>query len=56
MNILRIDDLRHLTAVRLEQHNRFAEENEMSSFLMSAKSGDQVKQAFLKIASSLAGN
>jgi len=49
-------DLRHLTAVRIEQHNRFAEENEMSaSFLMSAKSGDQVLSTFHKIAASLAG-
>ena len=42
-------------AVRLELHNKFAEENEMASFLLSAKSGDQVKQAFFKIASLLAG-
>jgi len=49
------NDLRHLTAVRKELHNKFAEENEMSSFLMSAKSGDQVKQAFFKIAAVLAG-
>jgi Ras-related protein Rab-28 len=42
------NDLRHLTAVRVEQHNRFAQENEMASFMMSAKSGDQVKQAFWK--------
>jgi predicted AlkP superfamily phosphohydrolase/phosphomutase len=53
--IILIDDLRHLTAVRKELHNKFAEENEMSSFLMSAKSGDQVKQAFFKIAAVLAG-
>jgi len=48
-------DLRHLTAVRIEQHNRFAEENELASFLMSAKSGDQVRTAFHKIAATLAG-
>jgi hypothetical protein len=41
--------------VRVEQHNKFAEENEMASFLMSAKSGDQVRQAFWKIASTLSG-
>lgn len=51
-----IDDLRHLMAVRLDMHNKFAEENEMSSFLLSAKSGDQVKQAFHKIAAVLAGD
>lgn len=43
-------------AVRLDMHNKFAEENEMSSFLLSAKSGDQVKQAFHKIAAVLAGD
>jgi Ras-related protein Rab-28 len=50
-----LDDLRHLMAVKLELHTKFAEENEMSSFLLSAKSGDQIKQAFYKIASLLAG-
>ena len=52
---LLIDDLRHLTAVRSNLHTKFAEENGMSSFLMSAKNGDQVEQAFFKIASILAG-
>lgn len=50
-----IDDLKHLTAVRFVQHSKFAEENAMASFLMSAKSGDQVRQAFLKIVATLAG-
>ena len=50
-----LDDLRHLMAVKLELHTKFAEENEMSSFLLSAKSGDQIKQAFYKIATLLAG-
>lgn len=50
-----LDDLRHMTAVRSDLHNKFAEENEMASFLMSAKSGDQVKQAFFKVAATLAG-
>ena len=50
-----LDDLRHLMAVKLDLHTKFAEENEMSSFLLSAKSGDQIKQAFYKIASLLAG-
>jgi hypothetical protein len=53
--VFTIDDLRHLMAVRLDLHNKFAEENEMSSFLISAKSGDQIKQAFYKIAALLAG-
>ena len=37
------------------QHAAFAEENGMASFLMSAKTSDQVKQAFAKIATSLCG-
>lgn len=48
-------DLRHLTAVKTEQHNAFAEENKMSSFIMSAKSGDQVTSAFLRLAAMLCG-
>jgi len=49
------NDLRHLTAVRVDLHNRFVEENGMMSFMLSAKNGDHVKQAFWKIASTLAG-
>lgn len=52
---LLVDDLKHLTAVRSAQHTKFAEENGMSSFLMSAKNGDQVKQTFWKVAANLAG-
>jgi Ras-related protein Rab-28 len=48
-------DLRHLTAVKSQLHSQFAAENEMASFFMSAKSGDQVKQAFYTIAASVAG-
>lgn len=55
MSFTNLDDLKHLTAVRFVQHNKFAEENTMSSFLMSAKSGDHVKQAFWKVVSTLAG-
>ena len=47
-------DLRHLTAVKSDQHNAFAEENKMCSFIMSAKSGDQINNAFLRLASMLA--
>ena len=49
------DDLKHMSQVNFDVHSRFAVENEMSSFLISAKSGDQVRQAFTKIAASLAG-
>lgn len=51
----RTDDLRHLTAVRSTQHSKFADENGMAAFLLSAKNGDQVKHAFWKISASLAG-
>lgn len=49
------NDLKHMSTVNFESHTRFASENEMMSFLMSAKSGDQVKLAFSKIAAVLAG-
>jgi Ras-related protein Rab-28 len=49
------NDLRHMSAVRPDQHSRFADENEMASFLMSAKNGDQVKQVFYKVAGALVG-
>jgi hypothetical protein len=49
------DDLRHLTAVRSNLHSKFADENGMAAFLLSAKNGDQVKHAFWKISASLAG-
>ena len=49
------DDLQHMSAVRLDAHTEFAKENDMASFLMSAKNGDQVNQAFWKIASYLSG-
>jgi hypothetical protein len=44
-----------MAAVRPESHTRFAQENEMASFLMSAKNGDQVNKAFWKITCTLAG-
>eukprot|EP00605_Chrysophyceae_sp_TOSAG23-4_P002099 GSChrysophyteH1.ASY1.ANO1.2325.1 assembled CDS len=49
------NDLRYLSAVTAEQHNQFADENALSSYLMSAKNGDQVMSTFLRIASQLAG-
>lgn len=49
------NDLRHMSAVRPEQHARFAAENDMNSFLMSAKNGDQVKHVFYKVAGTLVG-
>jgi Ras-related protein Rab-28 len=49
------NDLKHMAAVRMDIHNSFATENSMNSFLMSAKSGDQVLYAFQRIACTLAG-
>jgi Ras-related protein Rab-28 len=49
------NDLRYMSTVNIDLHNQFADENGMTSFLMSAKNGDQVKQAFWKIAVQLSG-
>ncbi|EGB10892.1 hypothetical protein AURANDRAFT_21828 [Aureococcus anophagefferens] len=46
-------DLSHMRAVKSEVHNRFADENVLYSFMMSAKSGDQVKSCFLRVAAVL---
>ena len=46
-------DMRHLAVVKPEQHNCFAEENGLNSFLMSAKNGDQVSATFMKIGVSI---
>lgn len=48
-----VDDLRHMAAVKNTQHSKFADENSMVAFLMSAKNGDQVKHCFWKIAATL---
>lgn len=49
------NDLKHLTAVRMQQHQKFADENNMASFAMSAKNNDHVNQTFWKVASSISG-
>ena len=48
-------DLSHIRAVRMDKHTAFADENEMFSYLMSAKTGDQVNAALYRIAADLAG-
>lgn len=48
-------DLYHMRTVKVEKHNQFADENEMFSCFMSAKSGDNVSQAFYRVAADLAG-
>jgi len=45
-----LGDLSHMRAVKSEAHQRFAEENVLHSFMMSAKSGDQVHSCFLHVA------
>jgi len=48
-------DLNHLRAVKLDKHNAFADENDMYSFFMSAKSGDNVDSTFFRVAADWAG-
>ena len=48
-------DLNHMQAVKSEQHERFAEDNNLYSFYVSAKTGDQINTCFYKIACDLAG-
>ena len=48
-------DLGHMQAVKIEQHDKFAADNNLFSFFVSAKTGDQVQSCFYKIAADLAG-
>jgi len=48
-------DLNHIRTVKVEKHNMFADENDMYSCFMSAKTGDNVSQCFYRIAADLAG-
>mmetsp|Transcript_65331 Transcript_65331/g.174057 ORF Transcript_65331/g.174057 Transcript_65331/m.174057 type:complete len:220 (+) Transcript_65331:73-732(+) len=48
-------DLNHIRTVKVEKHNLFADENEMYSCFMSAKTGDNVSQCFYRVAADLAG-
>lgn len=48
-------DLYHMQAVKLEKHNTFAEQNSMYSYMVSAKTGDQVFTSFFRIAADLSG-
>ena len=42
-------DLSHMRAVRHDHHNRFADENQMHSYMLSAKNGDQVGRQKLRL-------
>jgi len=48
-------DLQHIRTVKAEKHNQFADENDMYSYQMSAKTGDKVNSCFYRIAADLAG-
>merc|ERR1712050_177511 len=48
-------DLSHIRSVKLEKHNQFADENDLYSYFVSARTGDQVQSSFYRIAADLAG-
>eukprot|EP01047_Picozoa_sp_COSAG01_P098220 COSAG01_NODE_28439_length_661_cov_0.850534_1_plen_123_part_00 len=48
-------DLNHMRAVKLDKHNGFADENDMYSYFVSAKSGDNINSTFHRIAADWAG-
>ncbi|GBG25613.1 Ras-related protein Rab-28 [Hondaea fermentalgiana] len=48
-------DLEHVRTVTKEKHNDFADENEFYSYSLSAKSGDNVRGTFHRLAADLAG-
>ena len=48
-------DLNHMQAVKPDQHEKFTEENNLYSFYVSAKTGDQINTCFYKVACDLAG-
>jgi len=48
-------DLQHMRAVDMDKHNDFADENDFFSYVLSARSGDNVSRCFNRIAADLAG-
>lgn len=48
-------DLAHIRGVKIEKHNQFADENDLYSYFVSARTGDQVQPSFFRIAADLAG-
>ncbi|KAK9804325.1 hypothetical protein WJX72_006920 [[Myrmecia] bisecta] len=48
-------DLTHLRTVKPERHNQFADSNNMYSYFVSAKTGDNVATTFYRVAADLAG-
>mmetsp|Transcript_13103 Transcript_13103/g.29834 ORF Transcript_13103/g.29834 Transcript_13103/m.29834 type:complete len:234 (-) Transcript_13103:74-775(-) len=49
------NDLSHMCAVKADKHKLFADENDLYSFFVSARTGDQVQPSFYQIAADLAG-
>ncbi|KAL5017565.1 hypothetical protein ScPMuIL_007154 [Solemya velum] len=48
-------DLEHIRTVKLDKHQKFAQEHGMSSHFVSAKTGDSVSLCFQRIAAELLG-
>jgi Ras-related protein Rab-28 len=48
-------DMGHLRAVSVQKHTQFVNERNMTSYFVSAKTGDNISPAFFTIASNLAG-
>eukprot|EP00794_Sanderia_malayensis_P005710 gene5710-6410_t len=48
-------DLEHMRIVKADKHTEFALENNLHSFFLSAKTGDQVEYCFQKIAADILG-
>jgi len=48
-------DLSHIRAVKVEKHNQFADENDLYSYFVSARTGDQVQPSFYRVAADLSG-
>ncbi|KAK3582756.1 hypothetical protein CHS0354_015280 [Potamilus streckersoni] len=48
-------DLEHMRTVKLDKHQRFAQEHGMSSHFVSAKTGDSVSLCFQRVAAEILG-
>jgi Ras-related protein Rab-28 len=48
-------DLKHLRTVKQSKHTTFADENQMFSYFVSAKTGDNLRSSFTRISADLAG-
>ncbi|XP_074641865.1 ras-related protein Rab-28-like [Tubulanus polymorphus] len=48
-------DLEHMRTVKLDKHEKFAQENGLSSHFVSAKTGDSVNVCFQKLAADILG-